>query len=86
MNFNTIVDLNRTEQPVSSLLTSNERQQGYQPKTLQQYNSTRSIYLPIFPTKSFGANDHLLLANVPGSFFHNIFVYNKSSHFVIVII
>jgi hypothetical protein len=63
------IDLNRAEQAVSSLLISDEQRQGYQPKTLQQHNSTRCVYLPIFPTKSFGPNDCLLLTNVPGSYF-----------------
>jgi hypothetical protein len=62
------IDLNRAEQSVSSL--SNDERKEYQPKTLQQHNSARSVYLPLFPTKSFGPNDRLLLANVPGSYFH----------------
>ncbi|CAF3973679.1 unnamed protein product [Adineta steineri] len=39
-------------------------QQTYQPRTLGQHNSTRSVYLPLYPTKSFGPNNYLLLANV----------------------
>ncbi|CAF1336786.1 unnamed protein product [Adineta steineri] len=41
------------------------KQQDYQSRTLGQHNSTRSVYLPLYPTKSFGPNDCLLLANVP---------------------
>ena len=44
-----------------------QRLEGYQPKTLRQRNSAWFAYLPLFPTKAFGPNDHLLLAKVPGS-------------------
>ena len=63
-----VVDLNRAEQAVSSLLTSNKRQE-YKSRTLQEHNMARCAYLPIFPTKSIGPNDCLLLANIPGSYF-----------------
>jgi hypothetical protein len=63
------IDLNRAERAVSSLLP-NDNQQGYQPKTLNQHNKTRKNYLPIFPTKAFGPNDHLLLTNVPSTYFN----------------
>jgi hypothetical protein len=80
MNFNHI-DLNRAEQAVSSLTTEQQQQQQqrYQPRTLRQHNSTRSIYLPIFPTKAVGPNDCLLLANVPGSYFKIYFFLLLSS-------
>ncbi|CAF1471338.1 unnamed protein product [Adineta steineri] len=58
-----LIDLNQAEQAVSQLSTTNE-QQTYQPRTLGQHNSTRSVYLPLYPTKSFGPNNSLLLANV----------------------
>ena len=67
MASNTI-DLNQAEQAVSSLLTNNEQRQGYQSKTLKEHNRSRCIYLPLFPTMSYGPNNHLLLTNVPGSF------------------
>jgi hypothetical protein len=63
MASNTI-DLNQAEQGVSSLTT--DKRQGYRAKTLHQDNIARYAYLPLFPTKSFGPNDCLLLANVPG--------------------
>ena len=66
-------DLNQAEHAVSSLLTNDEQRQGYQSKTLKEHNSTRFIYLPLFPTISYGPNDHLLLTNVPGSF-HRIYL------------
>ncbi|CAF1339092.1 unnamed protein product [Adineta steineri] len=59
---------NRAEQAVSPLLsTVNNKEERYQPKTIQQHNRGRYAYLPIFPTKSFGPSDDLLLANVPAS-------------------
>ena len=67
MASNTI-DLDRVEQAISSLIT-NEQRQEYQPKTLQSRTNPRYAYLPLFPTKSFGPNDCLLLANVSGSSF-----------------
>ncbi|CAF1317099.1 unnamed protein product [Adineta steineri] len=60
-----LIDLNQGEQAVSSYSTTTNEQQDYQPKTLGQHNSARSVYLPLYPTKSFGPNDCLLLANVP---------------------
>ncbi|CAF3328711.1 unnamed protein product [Rotaria sp. Silwood2] len=59
-------DLNQVEQATSSVTTSDKRQ-GYQPRTLQQqHNNGRYAYLQIFPTTSVAApNDCLLLANVP---------------------
>jgi hypothetical protein len=69
MDGDSTVDLNRAEQAVSSLLPSDDQQQRYQPKTLKQHNSTRCVYLPMFPTTSFGPKNYLLLANVPGSSF-----------------
>ena len=60
-----IIDLDRAEQAVASL-TIDKQQERYQPKTLNEHNNTRVVYLPLFPTKSFGRNNHLLLANVPG--------------------
>jgi hypothetical protein len=76
MAFNTI-DLDRAEQAVSSLIT-NEQRQGYQPKTLQSRTNARYAYLPLFPTKSFGPNNCLPLANVPGSSFK---IYQLINHF-----
>ena len=67
MASNTI-DLNQAEQAVSSLLTNDEQRQGYQSKTLKEHNRSRCVYLPLFPTISYGPNDHLLFTNVPGSF------------------
>ncbi|CAF5028498.1 unnamed protein product [Rotaria magnacalcarata] len=62
------MDSNRTE-PVTT--TSNNRQQGYQSTTVNSDNLTRYFYLPIFPPATsminLGANDDLLLANVPNS-------------------
>ncbi|CAF4309329.1 unnamed protein product, partial [Rotaria magnacalcarata] len=59
---------NRIE-PVTT--TSNNEQQGYQSTTVNSDNLTRYFYLPIFPPKTsmikLGANDDLLLANVPNS-------------------
>ena len=67
MASNTI-DLNQAEQAVFTLTSNDsEREHGYQSKTLKEHNRSRQIYLPVFPTKSYGPNDHLLLANVPGS-------------------
>ncbi len=43
-------------------------QQGYQPKTVKQRNHGRYAYFPLYPTVAFGPNNHLLLANVPGSY------------------
>ena len=60
-----MIDLNRAERAVSTL-TSNAPL-GYQPRTLHAHNRARLVYLPLFPTISFGPNNHLLLANVPGS-------------------
>lgn len=59
------IDLNRAEQAVSSLPTD-ERHDGYESRTLQLHDRTRSVYLPLYPTVSFGPNNQLLLANVPG--------------------
>ncbi|CAF1481360.1 unnamed protein product [Adineta steineri] len=59
-----LIDLNQAEQAVSQMSTTNE-QQDYQSRTLGQHNSTRTVYLPLYPTKSFGPNDCLLLANIP---------------------
>ncbi|CAF3586707.1 unnamed protein product [Adineta steineri] len=68
MNYG-MIDLNRAKQAVSPLLSStNNKVERYQPKTIQQHNRGRYAYLPIFPTKSFGENDDLLLANVPPSY------------------
>ena len=67
MASNTI-DLDQAEQAVSSLLSNDEQRQGYQSKTLKEHNRSRCVYLPLFPTISYGPNDHLLLTNVPGSF------------------
>jgi hypothetical protein len=84
MEVNTTIDLDQAEYAVSSL-TNNEQQQGYQPRTLQQYTNARNNYLPLFPTKSFGPNNCLLLANVPGSYFDmytwviNLFLLLSSS-------
>ncbi|CAF3296434.1 unnamed protein product, partial [Rotaria sp. Silwood2] len=59
---------NRIE-PVTT--TSNNEQQGYQSTTVNSDNLTRYFYLPIFPPKTsmikLGANDDLLLANVPNN-------------------
>jgi hypothetical protein len=63
------IDLDRTEKAVSSLLTI-ENRQGYQPRTLQQHNRGRIVYLPLFPTISFGPKNCLLLTNVPSMFFN----------------
>lgn len=76
MDPNTI-DLNRAEQAVSSVLISDNKREEYQPKTVQGYRSPRYAYLPLFPTKFFGPNDPLLLANVPGSYF-NMYMYHSS--------
>ncbi|CAF4171123.1 unnamed protein product, partial [Rotaria sordida] len=57
------IDLNRAEQ-ATSLLTSDKRH-GYQSTTLPDKNNGRYAYLPIFPTKSVGIDECLLLANVP---------------------
>ncbi|CAF1325304.1 unnamed protein product [Rotaria sordida] len=62
------IDFNRTEQ-ITSWLTNNE-QQEYQSKTLPDKNNGRFAYLPLFPTKSVGIDDCLLLTNVPGSYFN----------------
>jgi len=87
MEVNTTIDLDRAEYAVSSL-TNNEQQQqqqGYQPRTLQHYTNARNNYLPLFPTKSFGPNNCLLLTNVPGSYFDmytcmiNLFLLFSSS-------
>jgi hypothetical protein len=67
MASNTI-DLDRSEQATSSLI-SDEPRQGYQPKTLQSHRNARYVYLPLFPTKGFGPHNCALLANVPGSSF-----------------
>ncbi|CAF3465460.1 unnamed protein product [Rotaria socialis] len=62
------MDSNRTE-PVTT--TSNNEQQGYLSTTVNSDNLTRYFYLPIFPPATsmikLGANDDLLLANVPNS-------------------
>jgi len=83
MASNTI-DLDRAEQAVASL-TINKQQEGYQPKTLNEHNNTRVGYLPIFPTKSFGPNNHLLLANVSGVYEVRIYLFYKSFIFVMII-
>ena len=70
------IDLNRAEQAVSSV--DSDGRQGYQPRTLQQHNSARCIYLPIFPTGSFGPKNCLLLANIPGSYFCYVLVTSLS--------
>ncbi|CAF1623646.1 unnamed protein product [Rotaria sp. Silwood1] len=57
------IDLNRAER-ATSFLTNNE-QERYKPKTLPDRNNGRYAYLPIFPTKSAGVNEYLLLANIP---------------------
>ena len=58
------IDLDLAERAVS-LLADNE-QQGYEPETLQQRNSGRLAYLPMFPRKTPDSNKYLLLANIPG--------------------
>nr|ACD54667.1 unknown [Adineta vaga] len=60
------IDLDRAERTVSSLPPVGNNQQKYRPKTIKPCNLSRQIYLPIFPTKSYGQNNSLLLANVPG--------------------
>jgi hypothetical protein len=66
-----VIDLDRAEQAVSPLLNSLEDEQQrtrYKPKTIKDAGSVRYHYLPLFPSKSFGARNRTLLANVPGSF------------------
>ncbi|CAF1336713.1 unnamed protein product [Adineta steineri] len=62
MNLNTI-DLNQAEKAVASF-TTDDNEQKYQPKTLDLHNEARRNYLPLYPTKAFSRNNHLLLANV----------------------
>ena len=64
MDCNTI-DLNQAEQAVSQLLSDNR--QEYQRRKLQARRH-RYYHLPLYSTKSFGPDDHLLLPNVPGLF------------------
>ncbi|CAF5102674.1 unnamed protein product, partial [Rotaria socialis] len=64
-------------EPVTT--TSNNEQQGYQSTTVNSDNLTRYFYLPIFPPATsmikLGANDDLLLANVPSSYYLFNFVF-----------
>ncbi|CAF1180742.1 unnamed protein product [Rotaria sordida] len=57
------IDLNRAEQATSSL--KRDERQGYQSRTLPNKDNERYAYLTIFPTKSVGLDDCVLLANVP---------------------
>ncbi|CAF4732869.1 unnamed protein product, partial [Rotaria sp. Silwood2] len=58
------IDLNQTGHTGCSF--HNSQRHGYQPRTLQDKNKNgRYAYLPIFPTKSVGIDECLLLANVP---------------------
>ena len=62
------VDLHRfpmASNSISSLIGGEG--QEYQPKTVKERNHGRYAYLPLYPTVAFGPNNHLLLANVPGS-------------------
>ena len=67
---------NNTTQAITTT-TSNNEQQDYQSTTLNTDNMTRSFFLPIFPPKTsiitLGVNDHLLLANVPSSYYYYLF-------------
>jgi len=83
MASNTI-DLNRAEQVVSSL--TNDKRPRYRAKTLNQDNMARYAYLPLFPTNSFGSNDCLLLANVPGLSFKIYLLINLNLFVLIVIV
>ena len=68
------IDLKRAEQAISSLL--DDKEQGYQPKTITTQNRTRMHFLPLFPTEAFGPNDPLLLSNISGLSVHrNIYIY-----------
>ncbi|CAF4476454.1 unnamed protein product, partial [Rotaria magnacalcarata] len=73
---NNTMNSNRIE-PVTT--TSNNEQQGYQSTTVKSDNLTRYFFLPIFPPKTsmikLGANDDLLLANVPSSYYLFNFVF-----------
>ena len=64
---------NNTTQAITTT-TSNNEQQYYQSTTLKADNMARSSFLPIFPPKTsiitLGVNDHLLLANVPSSYYY----------------
>lgn len=60
-----MIDLDRAERAVSSMTSTAPI--GYQSSTLHAHNLARTVYLPLFPTIIFGPNNHLLLANVPGS-------------------
>ena len=65
------MNLNTTDRRTT---TSNDEQQDYhQSTTLNANNLTRYFYLPIFPPKTsmikLGANDDLLLASVPSSYY-----------------
>jgi hypothetical protein len=84
MASNTI-DLDQTEKAVSSLITDEPRQ-GYQLKTLQSRTNGRYAYLPLFPTKSFGPNNCLLFANVPGSSFKIYLLINLNLFVLIAIV
>ncbi|CAF3893269.1 unnamed protein product [Rotaria sp. Silwood1] len=57
------IDLNRAER--ATPFSTNNEQERYKPKTLPDRNNGRYAYLPIFPTKSAGVNEYLLLANIP---------------------
>jgi hypothetical protein len=69
---------NNTTEPKT---TSNSEQRDYQSTTLNADNMTRSFFLPIFPPKTsiikLGVHDHLLLANVPSSYylFNLVFIF-----------
>lgn len=60
-------------QAITTTTTSNNEQQDYRATTLNSDNMTRSHFLPIFPSTTsiitLGVNDHLLLTNVPSSYF-----------------
>ncbi|CAF4594335.1 unnamed protein product [Rotaria sp. Silwood1] len=56
-------DLNQTE--YGNFLVDNRQQHDYQPRTLpDKKKNGRYAYLPLFPTKSVGIDECLLLANV----------------------
>ncbi|CAF1029938.1 unnamed protein product [Adineta ricciae] len=61
-----VIHLDRAEKAVSLLLSTDQNQQRYRPKTIRPCNEVRQNYLPTFPSISYGPHNYLLLANVPG--------------------
>ena len=62
------IDMNQAERAVSQLISDDERQ-FHRTNSQHPRHRLQFRYLPMYPTMTYGLNNHLLFPNVPGLYY-----------------